>query len=1496
MVQTHDSEDYLHSSQSFVRALKSSTDPPRENGPTKIQIARMGWDSRTLYVPRKAGLIVEWMFTRFHKEKSRRGHENPLLDIDHWSLLADIVTCPGDTQIEPIISQTSIPTLVASFIGLYPTIPADTRSRLLSPLLQALGVFWPIAMQRVGLDALAECLWPSLAVTDQLSNDVDTDGLVGILTIVLTGYHTAFENANSAARKKAYTAISQHQLIPWLSALHCVSSTHPLHRLLYSVGTDILYNPDSLRAFLETNPNSKANSDIYATLFGTSTAHDRTTQTSLRRLLPDLYRDYILALHKHRSSLFAWTPVGQQTRESIRLAALRFGVECLGWLKETEGEEILESIWEATVEILRLTEKEALFDITENGAHISRLKKVAEDALKHLDCAWDDSQSPLATLALDVFSCLQRIHPELSVEFIPPILNRLVTASPALDRPVWTFLSQLTSYHSKTRTLHTLISLLLSALTASFPFLHSADPRATYIMCARSPLLSLTFMDELTTALRTYVTPGQADDIVRSVEAALESFLCLREASQEPERKRRKVGSNDENALQVSGNRDTSQCVIKFALVVRLGTTTLRTVLRKRAGKDAMERAKTCLSNLDALISRSLRTIFHSEGAAGDPNAMIRRKRSRSEHVDDSQWTRQCQGSTVLRLWYELFAGSDPAWRTIDAGESWVATATLDQLSDAFNTCMDQDEFPELHVEIGRVLFFRRATYGPELDRKEWLAYDTILGYVEANLLVGDTCPANSDSTQSRSPYITRQQSALALWRLMLERHLSIIDLHASQQQLDRFARLMIRVQVDLLRSGQDQPPSAALILQRAFTSASFWECGNFRLRMLSALDKQTSVLGSVDAQKWLSAVSAESSSSFDALSNAGNVSLVDVEAGLGVYSLLHRFPPEYLSRASRVDLATKALNADILIRGFSPNNDPTSQGNVEWRAILRSFIVKVAKQSPMKLIEDMASSPEWMAYLTLSKYGPTEPSLVYTQATLDLLFFIQASATRDAIRTEGALLINVLNHFLQCSPYSSGYMGSQPLAHRSLLQFINMLVRESNVPSFQESVLSLIRQLCLNLEAPLISAIETMLGQPTAADFLASEWIIDAWQALLSLRHRFSIPPPVERYGQRLLVEATRIIGSSTSEALLIPDKFRAAMLSLLVTEGQLLPKFDCRSVLSITAAYLHLTLPNIHETACDIPISRASESFSVAQYECALGLVEEGLKDSPGDQPQLITLMRLSTLFMREPPERTSKLSHEHVSRCLRIFLDRPVFMDCSSKLTMKIVDFVQFQCTERAASLNALDVACILSIVSKLLVGSTDHEERSSPYIFQTIVTVLSALVRLRRDLLAPLLPQLCVVLRQLIFLIRGVRPLLGIKQYRIVADTFPKWIYPMDTLKEAEAGSLGRLLTAFTTKSFVRSHNSDLQKADSLARPFVRHAPYVLLSYLEIMNDPLSVLSVSIRRELEPGLFALCTMMGEYGRDTLMVQSLDVGGKAVLKSLWKEYDKQKYIGRG
>jgi hypothetical protein len=39
-----------------------------------------------------------------------------------------------------------------------------------------------------------------------------------------------------------------------------------------------------------------------------------------------------------------------------------------------------------------------------------------------------------------------------------------------------------------------------------------------------------------------------------------------------------------------------------------------------------------------------------------------------------------------------------------------------------------------------------------------------------------------------------------------------------------------------------------------------------------------------------------------------------------------------------------------------------------------------------------------------------------------------------------------------------------------------------------------------------------------------------------------------------------------------------------------------------------------------------------------------------------------------------------------------------------------------------------------------------------------------------------------------------------------------------------------------------------------------------------------------------------MINEHSRDAMMVSALDAGGKATMKALWKEYEKQRYVGKG
>ncbi|KAI6141673.1 hypothetical protein BKA82DRAFT_29133 [Pisolithus tinctorius] len=151
-------------------------------------------------------------------------------------------------------------------------------------------------------------------------------------------------------------------------------------------------------------------------------------------------------------------------------------------------------------------------------------------------------------------------------------------------------------------------------------------------------------------------------------------------------------------------------------------------------------------------------------------------------------------------------------------------------------------------------------------------------------------------------------------------------------------------------------------------------------------------------------------------------------------------------------------------------------------------------------------------------------------------------------------------------------------------------------------------------------------------------------------------------------------------------------------------------------------------------------------------------------------------------------------------------------------------------KPAAVRSVDLGSIWSLLCKILSGTTDHDNASSFAMFHCIVSIAGSLVRLRRDIVIHTLPHLAFVLHRPLLITRRMRSQPGAEQ---------------------------------------------------------RH---VLLAYIDSMNDPLCILTPEIRRELEPGLFSLCEMLGEHNREALMVSALDSGGMTLMKSFWREYEKQ------
>ncbi|PWN23241.1 hypothetical protein BCV69DRAFT_292511 [Microstroma glucosiphilum] len=243
-----------------------------------------------------------------------------------------------------------------------------------------------------------------------------------------------------------------------------------------------------------------------------------------------------------------------------------------------------------------------------------------------------------------------------------------------------------------------------------------------------------------------------------------------------------------------------------------------------------------------------------------------------------------------------------------------------------------------------------------------------------------------------------------------------------------------------------------------------------------------------------------------------------------------------------------------------------------------------------------------------------------------------------------------------------------------------------------------------------------------------------------------------------------------------------------------------------------------------------------------------------------------------------------------------------------------------------------------------------------IFSSVVGTVGTLIRLRKELLLPILPQLAIVLSQLPALLRKPAPgLTGLQRARVL-DTMPDWLADawsvrdgddldlvndvegssdssQEVLGESHAREFSRLLEGITSKTTSGrtrreaaaaasgGYGAHGSKVDSLSRPFSKHAVYVILAYIHALLDGSSsdVTSLSslgmgagmgmgdiagsassyldrrVKRELLVGLSNLCGIIDESERDWVLVSDLlDEAGKSVFKEIWRSWERGRYKG--
>ncbi|KAK7694414.1 hypothetical protein QCA50_001600 [Cerrena zonata] len=610
------------------------------------------------------------------------------------------------------------------------------------------------------------------------------------------------------------------------------------------------------------------------------------------------------------------------------------------------------------------------------------------------------------------------------------------------------------------------------------------------------------------------------------------------------------------------------------------------------------------------------------------------------------------------------------------------------------------------------------------------------------------------------------------------------------------------------------------------------------------------------------------------------------------VYDILLYAPVEYLPRNVRTDLLRRAMAADVSI-GKSARDVPLHPEQQKRLVSLRAFIRRTFAH--IGVVEHNAMI-RYTNYLMGSSSLPVD-DIAFNRVTLDLIELHLRSLLLFAEKGDETDLVELIKIFTTGFEFVDSRM-INGLPERSLVLFIDMVLSKYRTSDLKVNIVDALGNMEMTMY-PLfyerLTHLESKIRGPPSHELMEMEDSLNVWHRLLLLRSWLSREGFSKMFlGQKLARQFLDEVSSASNSS-----GVANAILSICLVEIHFINE-RAEQLQFMVAIYLAFRLKcrnALGNNRLDDGFSIACKMLSVQDFSDVLDLVIDGLAKQGLEKTSLCDLIHLSGILVHDAPEGTLKITQEHVNRALNIFVNCSQYTT-DTELIRHVVEFVAKYFNDRPAAIKSSHVSLTWALLGSCLAGASSHEEQTNRQIYQDAVSILSTLIRLRRDLILPSLPLLCVMLSRLIVCLKSMFPNLGARQSNLVSNTLPQWISPHKPLGNDESKALARLFTTLTTKTIIRTHNTsttDTQKADSLARPLSKHISVVLKAYVDTLTDPLCILPSEMRRELEPGLFALCEIIGEQYRDAMMV-TLDTAGKAVMKGLWREYEKQRYVGKG
>ncbi|GAA6016272.1 hypothetical protein JCM10207_000453 [Rhodosporidiobolus poonsookiae] len=796
-----------------------------------------------------------------------------------------------------------------------------------------------------------------------------------------------------------------------------------------------------------------------------------------------------------------------------------------------------------------------------------------------------------------------------------------------------------------------------------------------------------------------------------------------------------------------------------------------------------------------------------------------------------------------------------------------------------------------------------------------------------------------ADSTSSWSSFVRsvrRDEVPAAMWELVSRRWVQVFETVATDAQLKQLVDLAL---VPLTRPSSASELSVGGASARLLRRADFWELPRIQAHLLPTLvslvtltlpnfSSAASILAGAD-EKTLASLRSLSPSTL-----LGTVRLFD--------QIVAHVPLEYFSKTTREQLAERALALDLWVSGGEANGVDEKRGEVQRQ--LRSFVGFVGASNSLlapvlpKLFSQ-TEAPAKAATLDLHRSFLQNAVLAYkaSQSTTELVSLVKTLPDKP--------LSDLPKRIKKSSEYHVTAEESAPV-----------LLLETLAKAFPDraSLPADLAEATTALAKSASKALDKALPLATAALEANGQALVSGLGDLFDVAR--SLWLFADCLGAEGKVDTTAFVAftdKAVTTALAHPSSFSstpsaaAAALSLLLLLGQRISSLrSTPSEASAATASLETfvacqlafrrVLPASAQATADSIFARTISSASLEDYSSILAGVASFIGTvvvRPSiASAELGAALDVALILLRDGPEGSSRLATSALSELLRhlsVLVDSTASETGALETNLVAASFLDSICGEKPVLLSRLNVSNALAFVSRLLQPSaTSAPVKSQPFtgtLFRTLVSIVTHLVRHRKDHAIPLFPLLVSTLASFISVLRRAgfgttgssvaideieaSVALGQRAEREAKAAFPAWVWEGGSqgIGRAEAKSVGRLLgalTAKTTSQGVKRKKDASGGADdgtsstmSLVAPLSKHAPFLLLTYLRACVHSTCPIPSALRSEMQGGWFEVMDAMGKWEKEALMKGLLgdeEEAERGLLKALNKRWEQERYRG--